>query len=101
MKNGRYALAFLAVFFGFFAYKYLSWRFNFLASEYNGTIEKIWYDSRITPYITVDGTEYQLKYDRTFQKSVEVGDVALKSSGDATVFINKKNGSKTVLQYKF
>ncbi len=73
------------LFFIFIFYGYYKGRAQRKSYHFSGIIEKITYDVKMIPYLTVHGKSYYLSPLRDFGKKVKVGDSVIKLSGDLKI----------------
>lgn len=86
-------LFFIVTFFNF-----LGGKFQRKALHFSGVIEKIRYDKKMIPIVTVNGKSYYLSALGSFHKEVNVGDSVVKHRGDLKLKIVKRDGE--ILKYE-
>lgn len=80
----------------FLRYQAQSKRRNY---KFQGRIENIYFDVKMIPTIVVNKKPYYLLSFRHFKEDVEVGDLAIKKSGERNLKIIKKSNGR-ILNYK-
>ena len=88
-----FALFYLSVFF-----LYQRGKAQKKAFHFSGVIEKIRYDVKMIPYLTVHGETYYLSPLGDFDKKVKVGDSVIKLSGEFKMKVIKQD--HTVIEFK-
>jgi len=92
---------FFGIFFSVIAVLYISGRKTLETVKFNGKIEKIIYDEKNIPTVTVNGILYNLTpLRKEFKDRVRVGDIIKKESGKSTYVIIQQ-GTNEEIKFNF
>jgi hypothetical protein len=65
--------------------------------SFKGPVEKVWYDRKGIPFITIKGKEYDVFYfDWDFETKIEKGDTVIKQKGDLRLKLIRPNTRDTI-----